>query len=226
MSDKIAICITTRNRPESFKLTWHSIFRFMPKGGKIFIVDDASDVNYTACIGDYRYRFDNRVGIPKAKNKCIELAMEWGATDIFLFDDDTYPIEANWHLPYMHSPYLHLNYTFLHSRFSEHGHKIHSLGNGCMMYIKREVINKIGGFDTRFGIGKYEHPHFSYRAYAAGFIPHPFMDVVDSDKLIYCMDQDNSVKRTMSPKEMATQLNNNREHYYKTRMSTEFVPYK
>ncbi|MCX7817050.1 MAG: glycosyltransferase [Syntrophales bacterium] len=40
---------------------------------------------------------------------------------------------------------------------------------GFCMLIKREVINKIGGFDTRFRIGNFEDDDFSLRANIAGF---------------------------------------------------------
>src|SRR5690606_8304989 len=187
-----------------------------------FVVDDASDILY--CNPDYR--FSARSGIPRAKNKNLELAIEWGAEHIFLCDDDVYPISPDALMPYIKSPHPHLCYTFLpHTRIVD-GHKYHALGNGCMMYIQRSVVEKIGGFDTLFSLGKFEHVQYSHRAHAAGLIPHPFIDVVGSDKLFHSMDEHNEISRTFTQQEQEHLLNVNREHYYKTRFSTKFIPYK
>lgn len=221
MKTDIAICITTRNRREAFYTCYQHQFRHHPDKVRLYVVDDASAPLY--CHG-YDYRFRERAGIPRAKNKCLELAMASGAEHIFLFDDDCYPIAKDWHLPYVNSPYKHLCYTFYQESGGLH-HTFHRLGNGCMMYFHRSVIETIGGFDTRFGMGKFEHPHISYRAHAAELIPHPFIDVVGSDKLLYCLDQDNAVERTMPPDERNALINQNRRHYYETRHSTEFIPY-
>ena len=95
-----------------------------------------------------------------------------------------------------------------------------------MMYVRREVVEKIGGFDTRLGLGKFEHVQFSYRAHAAGLIPHPFIDVLGSDKLFHAMDEQNEVIRTFTDEEQRQLLAKNRAHYYKTRNLTDFIPYK
>lgn len=219
---KIAICITTRNRPDAFRKTESEIYMHLPTDATVFVVDDASAPRYS--YGSY-FTFTERAGIPRAKNKCLELAMESGAEHIFLLDDDCHPISRDWHLPYINSPYPHLCRTFLPAFRTENGHSFHNLGNGCAMYIHRSVIETIGGFDTRFGIGKYEHVQFSHRAHAAGLIPHPFIDVEGSDKLIYCMDERQEVQRTLTPEEDAQLRNEGRQHYYDTRNSTEFIPY-
>ncbi|MEI2271819.1 hypothetical protein OHD16_06660 [Sphingobacterium sp. ML3W] len=219
--DKIAICITTRNRKEAFDKCIEQMSLFMPDNARLFIVDDASDI--PAPDADFRFSF--RSGIPVAKNKCIELAMCWGANHIFLFDDDTYPISINWHIPYIDSPYKHLCYTFLESYKSVNGHKYHLLGNGCVMYIHRDVVEAIGGFDLTFGLGKYEHTQFSHRASAAGFCPVPYVDVIGSEKLFYSMDEHGEVERTMTSKEMGEQLKSGRQHFRKTLNDLSFYHY-
>ena len=220
---KIAICITTRNRPEAFLKTESAIYSLLPPNAEVFVVDDASNPLYYP-VADLC--FTKRQGIPAVKNKCLELAMESGAGHVFLFDDDCYPIAKDWHLTYINSPHLHLCYTFLpHTRIVD-GHKYHALGNGCMMYIHRSVVEKIGGFDTRLGLGKFEHVQYSHRAHAAGLIPHPFIDVLGSDKLFHAMDEQNEVIRTFTDEERGKLMAENRAHYYKTRNLTEFISYK
>ena len=224
MNDKIAICISTRNRPEAFDMCLREWVIYVPWSPNVayFVVDDASDIPY--CNPDYR--FSSRVGIPTVKNKCLELAMDWGAEHIFLCDDDVYPISDYALAPYINSPFKHLCYTFLpHTRIVDR-HKYHALGNGCMMYIHRSIVEKIGGLDTRLGLGKFEHVQYGYRVHAAGLITHPFIDVLGSDKLFHAMDERNEVIRTFTGEEQRQLLAKNRAHYYKTRNLTDFIPYK
>lgn len=95
-----------------------------------------------------------------------------------------------------------------------------------MMYIHRSVVEKIGGFDTEFGLGKYEHTEYYERAHRAGITPHPFIDIVGSNKLIHSMDEHKEVERTFTDGEMRELLNKNRGHYYNTRFLTKFIDYK
>lgn len=216
----IAICITTRNRRDALDkcAAQHTLFRV--EGARYFIVNDAGE---PTPYDDFR--FSDRVGIPRAKNKCIELAMASGAEHIFLFDDDCYPISDGWEVPYIRSPHPHLCFTFLPSYATEAGHKYHHLGNGCMMYVHRSVVDRIGGMDPAFGIGKYEHAHFSHRACAAGLIPAPFIDVEGSEGLLHAMDASGEVERTMSSEEMARQMRAGETHFYATKDRREFVGY-
>lgn len=219
---KIAVCITTHNRPEVLAKSlekWSDLLSVYPKL-EIFVVDDASSIKVPS-----DFRFDQRVGIPAAKNKCIELAMSYGAEHIFLADDDVYPIDTLALDDYINSPYKHMCFSFLNPYRIKDGYKHHALGNGCMMYIHREVVDSIGGFDKAFGIGKYEHTQFSHRAYAAGFCPHPYVDVINSDKLFYSMDKHQEVERTFTSDEMKRQLESGRDHFYKTLKDTSFYEY-
>jgi hypothetical protein len=45
---------------------------------------------------------------------------------------------------------------------------------GVMLYVRREVVSKIGGMDERFGPGGHEHVEWSKRIHAAGFTPADF----------------------------------------------------
>lgn len=223
--ESIAVCISTYNRPEVFRNTIREWLRFMPPNASLFIVEDA----HTECepYTPYRdYAFTERAGIPRVKNKCIELAMSHKCEHIFLVDDDTYPLQSGWELPYIQSEFKHLCYTFAKPNGKIKDHKKHYLGNGCMMYIHRDVIDTIGGFDTTFGLGKYEHTQFSWRAYYAGLIPHPFMDVIGSDKLLYCLDQYKQVERTLTDKEQSELLKSGAEHFHRTKDLKINLPYK
>ena len=222
MTGTIAICITTRNRQEAFCKSIHQQLTNLPTNATLIVVNDAGEpTEYDT------FRFPERAGIPRAKNKCLELAMAAGSDEIFLFDDDCYPISKGWEMPYIRSPFRHLCFTFLPQAgiYPDGLHKYHSLGNGCMLYIHRDVVDNIGGFDTSFGIGKYEHTQFSFRAYNAGYCPFLYMDVIGSEHLLYSMDEHGEVERSMTEAEMETQLRNGYERFHRTIGTTLYCDY-
>jgi len=212
----ISICITTRNRPESFAIVLERIKQHTNCEYQLVVVDDASDNPYC----DATYRFENRSGIPAAKNKCLELAKY---NHIFLFDDDTYPIDDEWYLPYINSGKEHLCFTFLTAFKRKEGFKYHTLGNGCMLYVTRKCIDTIGGFDWNYGLGKYEHVDFSRRIHNAGLTESIFMDVDNSKELLYCMDQKKEIERSFDKVEMRTLLQSGGVHFRKNRNSKEYI---
>lgn len=225
---KIAICISTRNRKEEYNnclYHWVMALKNCPFEWEIFTVDDASEHIY--CKSDHRFLF--RSGIPKVKNKCIELAIESGANHIFLVDDDIYPLMGFDSIKhYIDSPHKLMCYTFYPGYISDGKYKYHIKGHGCLMYIHSDVVNTIGGFDTLFGLGKYEHTQYFERASVYGFVPEhtPFIDLLESKYLFYSMDEHKRIKRSFTDQEMDTLLNENKNHYYKTRYTTEYIPYK
>lgn len=229
---KIAICITTRNREEVFFNCLRKWIEFTPEDCDIelIIVDDASDNDYAP----YDYRFTERAGIPAAKNKCIELAM-YGLPDIIILaDDDVHPISTNWHHSYINSLYPHLCFSWTEryqdqaakQRWEENGHNFYHLGNGCLMTFTRSCIERVGGFRTEYGMGAYEHSDLSHRIAAAGLQPHPFIDVIGSEKLFHSMDKSGTVTRSFTDQEKAELLQRNYPIFASKRFDTNFVPYK
>ena len=212
----ISICITTRNRLDSFVWLLVKIEQHTKVPYQLIVVDDASEIPY--CNADYR--FNERAGIPAAKNKCLELAKY---DHIFLFDDDTYPICDGWYLPYINSGKEHLCYSFLPYFKEKNGFKYHTLGNGCMLYVTRKCIDTIGGFDWNYGLGKYEHVDFSRRIHNAGLTESVFMDVIGSDKLLYCMDQKKEIQRSFTSREMTSLLSSGAKRFSKSRLSSEYI---
>jgi len=214
----ISICITTRNRPEAFNIVLDKIMKHTHIGYQLIVVDDASENNYWG----YDFKFNERVGIPAVKNKCLQLAKY---DHIFLFDDDTYPISDEWYLPYINSGKEHLCYTFLAKHKVKDGFKYHVLGNGCMLYVTRKCIDTIGGFDWNYGLGKYEHVDFSRRIHNAGLTESVFMDIDNSHELLYCMDQKKEVQRSFTREEMRILLKSGEKHFQKSRKSKEYISY-
>ncbi len=161
---KIGIGITTRNRRETAQKSIAEIKRLSPKGSKIVIVDDSSDMPFPKS----NFRFDYQAGIAKAKNKCLELLE--GSDYIFLFDDDCYPITTNWYEPYISSGLNHASFNF---EWRADGMKpLETLPNGivswssprgCLMFFTKHCIDTCGGMDEGFAIWGYEHPEYSRR---------------------------------------------------------------
>lgn len=175
---------------------------------------------------------ENYEGVAKTKNK---LLAELDYCDhIFLFDDDTYPIADNWWVPYTESKEPHLMYQFKLPGKPESDMKpIESYGNiigyshtrGAMLYIKREVLDIVGGFDEAYKFG-YEHTDWTNRIHNAGLTTFRAMDVVGSDKLIYCMDQDGKVQSSMNLPLRRFNMQVNRSRYQKSKTSKEYKRYK
>lgn len=202
------VAISTYKRPEDFELCYENVLKYVPKEDIIIVGDDNPE--YVKC----DYAFNDRVGIPRVKNKCISLFMQTNAENLFLIDNDCYPIHKDAFKKYIESPYDHLCYTFLPISCTLPRHKIHTLGNGCCLYMSRKCVDTVGGFSTEFGLGKYEHSLYSRQVHRSGLIPHPFIDVVGSDKLWYCLDQEKGHKRSFTEQEMTTLLNSGRKHFY------------
>jgi glycosyltransferase involved in cell wall biosynthesis len=217
--ESIGIGITTKDRNAQVLDTIERIKQFTNVPYKLVVVDDGSKIP----VPHATFRFDVNQGSPIAKNKCLELLE--GCDHIFLFDDDTYPIKSGWEQLYIKSGAAHLNYTFKYKFKLVNGLLHFENPNGCMIYLTKEVLQKVGGFDTGFIKYGYWHGAFSNRVFNAGLIPHPFMDVMGSGRHLYCMDQNPKENRTSTP-DRGKYLAQNKRRYFEKLDSKEFIPYK
>lgn len=222
---KLGFSITTKNRPEQFKKCYEALVKYAPEGSVIAVVEDGSDVPYSIGYGDVRHAYLVSKGISAAKNKCLEMLYNKGCDYLFLLDDDTLPLCENWFMPYINNQQPHLCYTFLPSYKKMFGLKVHALANGCMMYFTREVIDTVGGFDIIYN-NKFEHIDLSRRIFNAGLTLFQFADVIGSDKLLYCLDQDKAINRSFTDEEMNENLKNGFEHFNRQRNSKEFIEFR
>jgi hypothetical protein len=189
----IGVAITTHNRRDVAFETISKWKAMLPDGAVIVVVDDASAEPFP----NADYRFNENVGIAKAKNKCIELLINKGCDELFLADDDTYPNSSDWYKSYIESPHPFLSYTFsivgrnVHNGNklikNENGHKWYSNPCGCMVYINKVVVDKIGGYDVQYSMYGDEHLDYAIRAKNVGLIEYPYIDV--SEPKFYCLDQ-------------------------------------
>jgi len=252
---KTAICITTYNRPEILYRGLEEQLKYLPKGAKIIIVDDGSTELFDADVLleiSQKYRQDgdeNHIvatlpenkGIAAAKNKCLELADEWGADHIFLFDSDAWPKKQGWELPYIESKEPHLMYIF--TKFADDGPNGHNLSDcveiyrdssivaynhvrGCVLYLDSRVLPVVGGFDERYGKAMFEHTDYSNRIHNNGLTSFRVMDVPESESLIYSMDEYREASSSISAAQRQIGLRDNRSLWKASLTSKEYCQYK
>lgn len=231
----IGVAITTHNRNDIAGITVNRWRALLPKGAVLIVVDDASTVPYPRA----DYRFEENVGIARAKNKCFEILEDLGVTDFFLADNDCYPTNKNWWKPYVESPEAHLSYQFLDLKSSkklrdikelyrDNKHVAYSGQRGCMLYFKKSALEAVGGFDPIYGRALYEHSDLANRIHEAGLTTWRYADVVDSHKLWHSMDEYLEVNRTVPQSEQQKLLRGN-ANIHNTRREQgyqAFVPYR
>lgn len=228
--NSVGIGITTHNRRSTAKKSIRQIFKLTPEA-KIIVVDDGSKVPFP----NADYRFENPVGIARAKNKCLELLDD--CEHIFLFDDDSYPLVRNWEIPYIESPEPHLMRIFedlakgpkindIEKIFEDSHHIAWTGSRGNMLYVHRSVLDIVGGMDPEFGRWGYEHGDWSNRIYAAGLTSWRYADVVGGEKLIYSMDENCAVSRSVDLSLRKKLVQKNKKLFDKQRNSSKYCEYR
>ena len=229
--EKIAVCLTTHNRKEVFEETLIEWEKYLPSNATIYVVDDASKTPVKS-----NYRFEQNVGIAKAKNKCLELAEKYD--HIFLCDDDVRPKTHDWFKPYINSQVNHLCLTFdkksnniIYSpsiRFTgeDKGLMTYTAPNGCMLYLKNICLQVAGGMRPQFGLWGFEHVEYSQRIHDLGLTPKPFMDVKNSLDLFDVLDWRFAVDSSLSINERRQSGKINLKLYEEFLKHPEFVNYK
>lgn len=219
--NKVAICISTSFRPKEFEqscINWVSHSQHID--ARVFVVEDGS--NYS--IADHS--FEDKVGVAVVKNKCIELAMDWGADEIVLSDDDTWAISNDWYELYSGVNQNHLMYNFYDKGIVHGSIKSHKKPSGCMMYFKRICFETVGGFDTNYSPYGWEHIDLSRRIYNAGLTPFRFIDAVGSNKVIYSLDEHKLTKSTVDRADKDKFINDTYQYFIKQGRSKEYINYK
>lgn len=204
----IGIAITTYNRPEVLKRAIEQHIKHLPSGALVVVVDDGSKPQAEVPDGVTLVRHEQSRGIVASKNASLTALVDAGCEHIFLWDDDAWPIADNWHRPYIESPEPHLAYQFLDLAgprkindmtvlYRDDKHIAYTGQRGVMLYYHRSAVDKVGGFDTVYGRGMYEHPDLALRIHNAGLTSWAFADVVGSEKLIHSMDEYEEGARTI-----------------------------
>ncbi|MES2287589.1 MAG: hypothetical protein V4547_17980 [Bacteroidota bacterium] len=136
---KIGIGVTTYQREECLQNFLKALKQFPPKSEYIFHV--AKDIP----------------NIAKAKNECLNALKE--CDYIFLFDDDTFPKQAEWDVPFIesgqaYSLYMNESYGVVQEMYDLT--RYHDC-SGCFMFLTKEIFEKVGYFNSAYGRYGYEH---------------------------------------------------------------------
>lgn len=182
---KIGVGCTTYNRYEHLKFWSKKILETSNPDVIIHIANDNKE----------------RKGIAFRKTECIRELYNEGCDYIFLFDDDCFPIKKGWeqyfidasikskqaHFIYQHeTPSVKLMDSFNGINSFDHS-------NGCMLFITREVAEKVGGFSPNFGLYGFEHSNYSNRIHNMGFTTiGKYLCPNKASNYIYSLDIDNS----------------------------------
>ncbi|MDH0194659.1 glycosyltransferase family 2 protein, partial [Enterobacter cloacae] len=235
----IGIAITTHNRPEVIKRAIEQHMKHLPSGALVVVIDDGSKPAAVVPDNVKLIRHEQSCGIVASKNASLTALVDAGCEHLFLWDDDAWPIADNWHLPYIESPEPHLAYQFLDLAgrnklndmavlYRDDKHIAYTGQRGVMLYFHRSAIEKVGGFDTVYGRGMYEHPDLALRIYNAGLSTWAFADVVGSEKLIHSMDEYEEVARSIPRPERESLAKTNARIYSARRDSgySGYAPYR
>lgn len=236
----IGIAITTHNRGAQLERTLEQQLYHLPAGAHVVVVDDGSSPSAKTPEGVDLFRFATSHGIVSAKNKSLELLLDAGCDHLFLWDDDAYPIFDGWEAPYIESPEHHLAYQFedlagpkklndITKVFEDEDHVAYTGQRGVMLYYTRQAIETVGGFDSAYGRGMYEHVDLAMRVHEAGLTTFKYMDVQGSDELIYSLDEHLEVDRSVPKAAREEQTRINAEMFNSRRDRREvprFVPFR
>ncbi|CAH5469747.1 TPA: glycosyltransferase family 2 protein [Klebsiella oxytoca] len=232
---RVGIAITTHQRPEVLKRAIDQHMKYLPAGALVVVVDDGSSAAAVVPSGVQLLRHDKSLGIVASKNASLSVLMEAGCEHLFLWDDDAWPIADDWHQPYIESPEPHLAYQFLDLAgrnklndlavlYRDERHVAYTGQRGVMLYYHRSAIEKVGGFDSVYGRGMYEHSDLALRIHNAGLTTWAYADVTGSEKLIHSLDEHEAVERSV-PKPDRVALVERNVKIHNERRDTGFTGY-
>ena len=177
----IGVGITSHNRPEHLKM-WNNYLDSNPFG----------DQPYQAMI----YEDKKGKGVAHSKNVCLKALKD--CDYIFLFDDDCIPIKDKWWNFFIEASketaeqhFLYLKPTSTIKKIGETD-RLEFFNNcgGCFMFLTKEVIEKVGAFNKKYGRYGYEHAGYTKRIYEAGLTSEMYIHVKGAEDYITSFDYD------------------------------------
>lgn len=118
-----------------------------------------------------------RMGVAVNKNTGIEYLMDAGVEHLFLCDDDTWPLYPQSLTKHTDLEEPHSMVCWGQSRLkrTEMDRAEWLWPRGVLLYVRRDVVETVGGMVEEFGVGGHEHAEWSQRIHNAGFTPAPFV---------------------------------------------------
>jgi len=179
---RLGIGVTTYNRPEVSQLCISQIEKHT-ENYQLFVTNDLFD----------------RKGIAWRKNECLRALKD--CDYIVLFDEDCFPIKKgwDWHLVYCSAATKEQHFLYLketsHIKKIKEDYLVSYYNNcgGCMMFITKEVIEKVGGFNKDYGLYGFEHAGYSIRINKCGLTSMRYPSPKNIGEYIYSLDYDNYI---------------------------------
>ena len=174
----------------------------------------------------------NGDGVAATKNRGIAALMADPRIEhLFLADDDIWPVRSHWWAPYVRSGQPHLMHVWGKRRFiredPELGLSEWTWPRGVLLYVTREVVDRVGGMRTEFHQAG-EHAEWSRRIYSCGFTRAPFQDALAAKSGIWhCLDYTRAVPSSLPAQRYSPEDTQRRHELYdRFRGSTDFVEYR
>lgn len=174
---RIGIGISSYKRPEHLDLCLRQIFKHTPA-----IHPCVDFTEYTWQNEESYYKFYVAKDIPniaKAKNECLYNLRD--CDHIFLFDDDCFPVKDGWVEDYVNSEHHHLlHLSDRNIKFKEFkDYSCYRECGGCFMYIRKDVFEKVGYFNSEYRQYGFEHAGYTNRVFNAGLTYEKYMSLND-----------------------------------------------
>lgn len=175
----IGVGVTTYKREAHIKLFVSQMKKFLPPNCLFKIISDREGK-----------------GVAWAKNEALRKLKN--CDYIFLFDDDCFPIKGGWaeffikkHKETGQDHFLYLKETSTIRKVNEvNGLYYFNNCGGCFMFLTKEVIEKVGGFNPEYSRYGYEHAGYSKRVYEAGLTTYPYICPKGAEEFITSFDYD------------------------------------
>lgn len=168
-------------------------------------------------------------GVAATKNRGIAALMDAGCEQMFLADDDVWPVTADWARLYTADPEPHLMHCWGKSRLiADDGHyTTWKHPRGVLLYAERRVVDAVGGMRTEFGRWGGEHVDWSRRIHAAGLTRHRYADLSAARHGVWhAEDYTRAVPSTVSEAEREASAPRRHELYRRYAGATDFVDYR
>jgi len=206
LTSTIGVAITTYNRPKILEASLQHWTTFKPSFSEmsltIVVVDDGSTaknrtLNEELCLKyGVSYTYQSNQGIAHAKNMCLK--MIYTCDFMFLADDDAFPKKDGWADLYIQTFYATGNHHMMFLPPGKLNNKVLKENSvvqqmvccfGVLLFMTKDLVHKIGGFDKRMRFYGHEHTQWSMRAHYAGFTPFgQYLSPKTAEKFFYSLD--------------------------------------
>lgn len=204
----IGLGVITYNRLASLKVCLQSIEKFASEPYKLVIVDDGSKDGTERFLREHRYFcvLGHNVGVAGNKNRALSALRD--CENIFLIEDDARILRRGWERLFLEASKAtaEQHFSFCSEPLKQDIKRevppytvvYRTAWRGYFLFLTREVLLRVGGFDLRFGRYGYEHVDFTYRVWKAGLTRGLNPHLLQSDPFVRL---DRAVPSTVSPAE-------------------------